>query len=80
MRLKIAAWRLSLKRVRFEQAQVLPTPMLPVAVTVHPDGAAVAHFAGARDLWFCDLAHLLLGHGLALDDFDELPSEGDEAG
>ena len=79
MRRRITAWRLSLKRARFEAAQTPSAAPVPVAVTVHPDGSAIAHFAGGRDLYFCDLAHLLLAHALSLEDFDELAGD-DPAG
>ena len=80
VRRKISTWRLALKRARFEAAQAHDEAVLPVAVTVHPDGSAVAHFAGGSDLYYCDLAHLLLGHGLSLADFEDQPTDDYAAG
>jgi hypothetical protein len=46
--------------------------LLPLRVSVMPDGTACAEYvAGGGVLFFHDLAHLLAHHGLSMRDFEE---------
>lgn len=61
-------WRL--RCVRRAESDSLAA-LLPVLVTVHPDGAAIAHYPGAGTMYFVDLAHLMAHHALTIVDFEE---------